>query len=106
MAAPFFANPGLDPDTWRVLLAAQHIAAHHSYIASRLPGYPVPELVFSVFANGPAWVSIGLTSLVSLAGFFSYSRILEEFNLGKRLLTTLAFALLPVVLINCLTTMD
>jgi hypothetical protein len=106
MNLPFLASPGLDPDAWRILLAARYIAEHHSYVASRLPGYPVPELVLSLFANSPAWVSISVSFLVALGGFFSFYKVLECAGVKDRLLLTVAFALTPVVLINCLTVMD
>ncbi len=106
MNNPVFISPGLDPDAWRVLLAARDIANYHTYVASRLPGYPVPELVFSLFTSGPVWLLISLTFLISLGGFLSYYKILEIIGIRDRLLLTFAFVCTPIVLINCFTTMD
>ena len=106
MNAPFILSPGLDPDAWRMLLAAKYFAEHHTYIASRLPGYPVPELVYSVTGANSPWVCIALTVFVSIIGFLAFYRILQTLGIKDRLLVTLAYALTPVVLINSVSTMD
>jgi hypothetical protein len=106
MYSLFSLSPGIEPDAWRVLLAARHIAENHTYIASRLPGFPVPEWIFSLFTAYPTSVVIALTFLVSLGGFISYYRLLGVVGVQERLLLTLAYAFTPVVIINSFTVMD
>lgn len=106
MIPQFFDSPGMEPDAWRMLLAARYMAEHHAYVASRLPGFPIPEGIFSLLASYPLLVTLALTFIVSLGGFVSFYRIAGIVGLRDRLLLTLAFACTPVVLINSLSAMD
>lgn len=106
MFSPVFLSPGLDPDAWRMLLSAEHIAATHTYVASRLPGYPIPELVFSLPGGRPIWFCVGLTFFITVGGCVAYYNLLKTVGIKDRLLVTLAFVCTPVVFINSFTTMD
>ena len=97
---------GLDPDAWRMLLTAKHIAVNHTYAASRLPGYPIPEFMFSLVASDPAWVPLAMTFIVSCLGFLCFYFLVETLRFPDPALITAAFACVPVVLINSMAAMD
>ncbi len=99
-------SPGLDTDAWNMLLAARFIAHHHSYVASRLPGYPVPESFFALLAGFPVWVALCSTIAVSVLGFVAFRKILRGLGSPEAGITALAYICTPIVLVNCITTMD
>ncbi len=97
---------GTDPDAWRVALTAEHLLSKGEYLPSRLPGFPLHELVTVPLVRG-GWVWTNLsTVMVSLAGVYLFARILAELNLPNKGVLTLAFAFTPLLWINSVTTMD
>ncbi|MEP0545814.1 MAG: hypothetical protein ABJF88_02700 [Rhodothermales bacterium] len=101
------ASAGLDPDAWRIALAARHLATTGEYLASRFPSYPVHEIGSALgWALGGLGGLNGLTILFSgiAAGFFGL--ILRRLEVKGYLLGGLAFAFVPVVYINSLFAMD
>jgi hypothetical protein len=104
---PFLqAGYGNDPDAWRVVNAARHIAITRKYEASRLPGYPIEELSYSLIYKGGPLALNGLTALLSAfaAAFFALS--LRELRCKDYALASLALAFTPVVFINSTNSMD
>jgi hypothetical protein len=104
---PFLdAGYGTDPDAWRVAGTAKIISATGEYRASRLPGYPLQELTYSLISRkSPFWFNFCTAFLSALAvGFFSLILV----HLGSRdvLLTSMALACVPVLYINSTTSMD
>lgn len=104
---PFIsAGYGIDPDAWRVVNSARTIAATREYTASRLPGYPVQEIVCSFFADrGPSYFN-GVTALLSAAGVGMFVLSLRRIGARDPLLTGLALAGIPVVYINSVNSLD
>jgi len=105
---PFIsANYGRDPDAFRVIITARLIAESGDYASSRLPGYPLHEylLAFTPAKYDPA-VSNALTAIFSCFAFIFFALILRHFNIQHYLLLALAFAAVPVIYINSVTTMD
>lgn len=97
---------GLDPDAWRVVNVAKHIAIEKEYRTSRLPGYPVPEITYSMISDsGPFGFNL-LTALISSVGIGYFALILGHFQCRDILLASLAFALLPAIYINSTNSMD
>ncbi len=97
---------GTDPDSWRVALTADHLLSEGEYLPSRLPGFPLHELVTVPLVRG-GWVWTNLsTVLVSLVGVYLFARILAELNLPHKGVLTVAFAFTPLLWINSMTTMD
>jgi len=97
---------GTDPDSWRVALTAEHLLSKGEYLPSRLPGFPLHELVTVPLVRG-GWVWTNLsTVMVSLAGVYLFARILAELNLPNKGVLTPAFAFTPLLWINSVTTMD
>ncbi|NLD73623.1 MAG: hypothetical protein GX649_13020 [Chloroflexi bacterium] len=104
---------GTDPDAWRVVGAARHIAETGEYAYSRAPGYPLQELTYAL-----AWrltppaarpvVFNGLTALLSAAAAGALTAILLALRhdaMGA-VLGGLALAATPVVYLNSVNAMD
>ncbi len=105
---PFLsAGYGRDPDAFRVVSAARLIAETGEYTASRLPGYPLHEylLAFTSAKDDP-FTSNALTAVSSVIAFVFFALILRYFMVKPYLLLSLAFAAVPVIYINSVTTMD
>jgi hypothetical protein len=100
------AGPGTDPDSYRVINAARHIAETGRYAASRLPGFPVHEyLTAAVVRFGPAATNM-VTALCSVSAFVFFALLLREAGARAWLLGALAFAFSPVVFVNSTCTID
>jgi hypothetical protein len=104
---PFLsAGYGLDPDAWRVVHAARHIADTGSYEASRLPGYPLQELTYSLLAQSGPVPFNAITALFSVAAFALFASIARHHGVRRWILVGLAFAFTPIVFIHGTTAMD
>ena len=100
------AGYGIDPDAWRVVNSAHVIAATHEYMASRLPGNPLQEIVYSFFWNKqPEYFNIA-TAFLSALGIASFGLTLKKIGSHDSILTALALACTPVVYINSVNSMD
>ncbi|UCH85686.1 MAG: glycosyltransferase family 39 protein [Candidatus Latescibacterota bacterium] len=96
---------GRDPDAWRFVNAAHLIATTHEYHASRPPGYPVPEFVYSLLLliGSPWLVVVAAVSAVGTALFMAIAKIC---GCRDSLFAGLALAGAPVVYINSTNAMD
>ena len=97
---------GTQPDAWRVALTARSIALTGEYSASRLPGYPVQEILCSLLWRGGPWALNGMTAIFSgiAVGFFLLSMKL----LGSKdyIAGGLALAFVPIIYINSTMSLD
>jgi hypothetical protein len=97
---------GTDPDAWRVALTAYHLLDTGDYFPSRLPGYPLHELVMTLLIPG-GWIATNLaTAAISLVGVYLFALIVRELRLPSAGLLTLGFAFTPLLIINSIATMD
>lgn len=108
---PFLgAGYGNDPDAWQMVNVARQIARTGEYTASRLPGYPLPELVYSALyslvGKESSFIFNGATALLSAAAFLSFSLILRRCRSEDYILGGLALAFTPAVFINSTNSMD
>ena len=104
---PFLdAGYGTSPDAWRVADAARHIAQTGQYEASRLPGYPLHEIVCSLFWQGGPIALNGLSAAMSLAAALAVWLIARQLGCRDAALCALAFAATPVVFINSVSSKD
>lgn len=97
---------GRDLDAWGFIFAAQQMARTGVHVVSRRPGYPVPEMAYSLVWELPPVVPNALTALMSAvaAGFFML--LLQRLGCRAWLAGGIALAALPVIMINSTTTMD
>ena len=97
---------GSDPDSYRLAIVARTIAETGRYTASRMPGYPVPELALSrVIHLGPIATNL-ISAALSAVAFLCLALILRRWKVPDALLVSLAFAFTPVVYVNSTCTMD
>lgn len=97
---------GADADAWRVAITDRWLWAQGEYLPSRLPGYPVHELLSALLIKGGAPATNSATMLMSLAGVFLFAAILRRLRLQPAGLLTLTFAFTPLLWINSTVTMD
>lgn len=104
---PFLSNGyGVEEDAWGMVLTARNIASTGMYEYSRLPGHPVPELVYAQMAHaGPFYFNL-LTALLSTAGILFFMLALKKANIKNYILAGLAVAFTPVVYVASVNTMD
>jgi hypothetical protein len=104
---PFLrAGYGLDPDAWRVAIAARTIATTGRYAVSRFPGFPVQEYFYSlIWDRGPLAFNL-VTALFSCIGFIIFTFILRELGSKDAILTSLTLWFVPVIYINSTTSND
>lgn len=100
------AGYGVNPDSYRVITAARHIAQTGEYVYSRPPGYPLYEYLTALTVKMAPLFSNGLTSLFSCIAFLFFALILRHFSVSHYLLLASAFALTPVVYVNSTCTID
>lgn len=97
---------GTDPDAWRVALTGEYLLSEGEYFPSRLPGFPLHELVtLPLVRLGWVWTNLS-TVFISIAGVHLFARIVRELALPYRGLLTLGFAFTPLLWINSVATMD
>ncbi len=102
---------GTDPDAWRVALTADHLWSKGEYLPSRLPGYPLHELVTAAVTKKTwvwdGWVLSNLSTVaISLVGILLFAALARKLELPNRGALTLGFAFAPLLWINSVMTMD
>lgn len=104
---PFLrAGYGQDPDAHRVVNAAHAISRTGSYVASRLPGYPVQEYAVALLdGSGPLPINI-LSALMSSVATVAFSGCLRASGVRARHALALALAAVPVIYVNSTCAMD
>lgn len=104
---PFiFAGFGLDGDSWSVAITARHLHDIGEYTASRLPGYPVHEVLSSlVIGWGSAGLNI-LSAIFSALGVLFFALTLKQLRFKQIFLASIALAMVPVLYIQSTTTID
>jgi hypothetical protein len=97
---------GTDPDAWRVALTAEYFWREGEYLPSRLPGYPLHELVTAGAVKG-GWVWTNLSTVfISVAGLYVFAWLARKLELPHRGALVVGFAFAPLLWINSVQTMD
>ncbi len=104
---PFiFAGYGIDGDSWSVAITARHLHDTGEYTASRLPGYPVHEVLASFFIEwGPAGLNM-LSALFSAMGVLFFALTLRQLRFKQIFLASIALSMVPVLYIQSTTAID
>ncbi|MEO0311724.1 MAG: hypothetical protein RIQ89_1381 [Bacteroidota bacterium] len=104
---PFlFDGLGLDGDSWSVALVANRIKVTGAYEASRFPGYPIQELVCSLFAGRQYFFYNLATVVISTIGFLYFAATLRLLRFKYPFLATFALAFVPIIYINSVVLID
>jgi len=104
---PFInSDYGTDPDSFRVVSAAKYIANTGEYIYARAPGNPTYEYIISFVANSSPWVANLLSAIASSIAVIFFALILRHVKVKNYFILSILFAMVPVIYINSITTMD
>ncbi|MGC3991382.1 MAG: hypothetical protein QM796_17205 [Chthoniobacteraceae bacterium] len=104
---PFLdAGYGANVDAWRVANVARQLATTGEYEASRLPGYPLQEMICSLFWRGGPVALNGLSLLMSLAAVLALLVIARACQCRDAWAYALALAFTPVFFINSVSAKD
>lgn len=97
---PFLdAGYGNDWDSWAMASTAREIATTGTYTASRLPGYPVPEFIYSLVWDKPPLLFNVMTTLVGAMGIGFFSLSLHKLHSKDILTASFALMCIPVIYI-------
>lgn len=98
---------GADPDAWRMVSTGVTLWEEHSYQASRLPGYPVPEILLSPFVafGGPQLSKLAVAA-VGFALLYAFDRLGRALGARTMGLATLALATSPTFLVQTTSVID
>jgi hypothetical protein len=97
---------GADADAWRVAISARWLWSHGEYFPSRLPGYPLHELISALLIWGGWLATNTATMIVSFGGVLCFAAIAKRCRVEPKGLLTLTFAFTPLLWINSTVTMD
>lgn len=104
---PFLgAGYGDNWDAWAMARAARAIALTHSYVASRLPGYPLPEIAYSLLWRLGPLVLNGVTAALSAVGTAYFALSLRELGSRDAAIAAMALAFTPVIFISSTISLD
>jgi len=98
---------GAETDAYRVALSGLHLWRSGEYLPSRLPGYPVHELLMAplVRLGGPV-ATDAATALIALAGVLLLARIARESGERSPGLVVIGMAFTPFLIVNSVETKD
>lgn len=97
---------GADTDAYRVVLAARYFWAHGEYLPSRLPGFPLHELVTGLLVwGGPVLTNLS-TTVAALAGTLAFARLVRLLRVPAPSLAVLGFAFTPYLIVTSTSTLD
>jgi hypothetical protein len=104
---PFLdAGYGVEEDSWGIAVAAYHTNLYGVMEASRLPGHPVNEFIYSVFWGYGPWLFNFFSALCSVVCFLLFYLITKKHQLKNNVLAALALTYAPVIYINSTCTID
>ncbi len=97
---------GADADAWRVAITGHWFWEHGQFYPSRLPGYPLHELITTLIIGGGWLATNTATMLVALAGVFIFAAIVKRLAIEPKGLLTLTYAFTPLLWNASTVTMD
>ena len=100
------AGYGADTDAYRVVLSGRYLWATGEYLPSRLPGYPLHELVTALLLWGGPFLSNLATAIVAFAGVLVFDRIVVALRVPRRCWLLVAMGFTPWLLVNSTATLD
>lgn len=104
---PFLdAEYGVEEDSWGIAVAAYHTQLYGLMEASRLPGHPVNEFIYSLFWGYGPWLYNFFSAICSVISFVLFYLIAKKLHVKQHILASLAMVFTPVVYINSTCTID
>src|SRR5688572_12444731 len=103
---PFLsAGYGVDPDAWRVVLAARNLRETGVYLPSRLPGYPLHEGLVALVVDHPLLAN-GASALASAVLVAIVAILLRDHGARRWVAAGVVVAAAPAAWVSSVTTMD
>ncbi|MBX2991645.1 MAG: DUF2029 domain-containing protein [Bacteroidetes bacterium] len=97
---------GADADAWLVANSASTLRNTGTYLESRLPGYPLHEIVSALFVpSGGAPLSNAATLVATLIAVYIWNSIVQRLARHQKMLV-IAFAFSPVIWQHSAVTLD
>lgn len=104
---PFLgAGYGADTDSYRVILSARVLWSTGEYLPSRLPGFPLYELLIALVAWGGPWLTNGVSVIAALGGVVVFDRIVLALGVPQRRWLLVAMGFTPWLIITSTITQD
>lgn len=104
---PFIFNSlGSDLDSWREVYTGKIWHESHIYNASRFPGYPFPEFLYSFIYDYPYWSINFLSVLFTVGCCLYFFRILEFLTVKFSFLISIVLSFIPVIYMNSTVAME
>lgn len=104
---PFLgAGYGIEEDSWGIALAVHNTVTTGIYEASRLPGHPVQEFIYSWCWDCGAYVFNLLSALASVIATLFFALSFKHLSFRHYLWAAYAFAFTPVIFISSTYTID
>jgi Glycosyltransferase family 87 len=98
---------GAETDSYRVALSALHLWRDGEYLPSRLPGYPLHDLLMAPLVRFGDSIATDLaTAFAGLAAVLVFARIARAVSVPSRGLAVIAFAFTPFLIVNSVQTKD
>lgn len=97
---------GVEEDSWGIAVAAYHTNLYGLMEASRLPGHPVNEFVYSVLWGYGPWLYNFLSALCSVICFVLFYFTAKKLHIRHYIWASLALVFTPVIYINSTCTID
>lgn len=104
---PFiFDGYGVEEDSWGLVVNAHEMHESGEYRASRFPGHPVQEYVYSFAHTAPAWVWNFMSTVMSAAAVVFFHLALRKMKLNTAWPVTLMLSFTPVFFLAGTYTID
>jgi hypothetical protein len=104
---PFLnAGYGVEEDSWGIAVAAYHTQLYGIMEASRLPGHPVNEFIYSIFWGYGPWIFNFFSAICSIICFVFFYFTAKKLEIKHSIWAALALVFTPVVYINSTCTID
>jgi hypothetical protein len=97
---------GTDTDAWKLASSLRVISETGHYSASRMPGYPVVEIVSAPLARFGPWPTNALSALAAAACAWLAARLFARHGVRDALLAGAALAFVPAAFIAGTSSMD
>lgn len=104
---PFlFDGYGHEEDSYGLVVNAYEMHTTGHYVASRFPGHPFQEYLYSYIWNQPDWVWNSFSLLFSLVAVVAFYHAMKKTGIGYAMETSLMFAFTPMFFIAGTYTID
>lgn len=104
---PFlFDGFGHEEDSWGLVVNAYEMHTSGHYVASRFPGHPLQEYIYSFIWNQPEWIWNSFSCLFSIVAVVAFYKAMRNCGMNHAFEASLMFAFTPAFFIAGTYTID